>query len=78
MAWFALLVAMVLTVFWAWLLRASLLAFRVTSDQMLKLLWLPLAPVVYAGLVVAVVRMLQSTEAELASLRSQSYVFHKA
>ena len=77
-AWSALLIATVLAVFWAWLLRASLLASRVTGALALKLLWLPLAPAVYAGLVVAVLRMLQRTEGELAELRRQMYVFYKA
>ena len=78
LAWLARNMAIGMTVFWAWQLCASLQAFRVTSGQALKLLWLPLAPITYAGLVVVVLRMLRSTEADIFALRRQMYVFQKA
>ena len=78
LAWHAQCVALGLTVFWSWLLCASWLASRVTSSQTVKLLWLPFGPLLYAVLVMIVLRMLQNTEVDIAALRRQMYVFNKA
>lgn len=51
---------------------------RVDTQQALRLMWLPLAPLVYAALVLCVLRMVRGTEAELRVLRSQMYNLQKA
>lgn len=74
----ALAAAGAMAALWGAALRVSFVHHRVDGGQVVRLLWLPAAPLGYALLVWAVLRMMRGTEAELRALRGQMYTFHKA
>lgn len=70
--------AAVMAVLWGSALSISFANKRVVSGQVVRLLWLPIAPLGYTLLVWYILRSMQRTEAELKALRTQMYTFHKA